>query len=124
MQTVSSGEPHEQYSIRVLRAGGEYGPAVSVYWNDRLDEFLDLYYYVVLIQSDTRTILINTGMPEDFSAFDQFVRKWQPSCRVYRDPNESTPALLRAAGVFPEQVDTVIITPITVYTTGNLSIFP
>lgn len=124
MQSVSSGEPQDLYSVRVLKAGGEYGPAVSVYWNDRLNEFLDLYYYVVLIQSGTRTILINTGMPEDFSAFDQFVRNWHPSCRIHREVNERTPALLTAAGVSPDQVDLVVITPITFYTTGNLSMFP
>lgn len=123
MQPVSYSESPELYSVRVLRAGGEYGPAVSVYWNDRLDEFVELYYYLVVIQSEKRTILLNTGMPEDFSAFDQFVKSWQPRCRVYRDTNESTPALLTSAGVSPEQVNLVLITPITVYTTGNLNMF-
>ena len=71
MQSVSSRAPEETYRVRVLKGGGEYGPAVSVYWNDRLNEYIDLNYYLVLIQNDKRRILINTGMPADFLAFHE-----------------------------------------------------
>jgi glyoxylase-like metal-dependent hydrolase (beta-lactamase superfamily II) len=124
MQTVSPHAPPERYSIRVFRGGGEYGPAVSVYWNDRLSEYLDLYYYIVLIQNEHRRILLNTGMPEDFSAFETFVKNWHPACRLYREESERPENILAGAGLAAADIDLVLITPLTVYTTGNLRLFP
>jgi glyoxylase-like metal-dependent hydrolase (beta-lactamase superfamily II) len=111
------------YSVRVFRGGGEYGPAVSVYWNDRLDQFCDLYYYVVVVQNADRTVVVNTGLPPDFRPFDAFVKSWHPQARVYREPEQATDVVLRQAGIDPTTVDIVALTPITVYTTGNLALF-
>jgi glyoxylase-like metal-dependent hydrolase (beta-lactamase superfamily II) len=124
MQTMSFDSGQDSFSVRVFRGGGEYGPAVSVYQNDRLDQFLDLYYYLVVLENQHRTIVINTGLPPDFSAFDRFVKSWHPRCRIYRAPEETPAAVLERAGVDPANVETVILTPLTVYTTGNLSLFP
>jgi glyoxylase-like metal-dependent hydrolase (beta-lactamase superfamily II) len=121
---VSSDAPSEPYSVQVFRGGGEYGPAVSLCWNERLTEFAELYYYLVLVRNSTQTILINTGMPEDFSAFEKFVQAWHPSCRLFREEDETPNAVLARAGVTPEQVDVVILTPLTIYSTGNLHLFP
>lgn len=108
----------------MFRAGGEYGPAASVYWNDRFTEYCDLYYYLVLIENKDRHILVNTGMPEDFSDFDRFVKAWNPACRIFRDPSERPEKILERIGLTPAGIDIVIITPLTVYTTGNLTLFP
>jgi glyoxylase-like metal-dependent hydrolase (beta-lactamase superfamily II) len=124
MQSVSPHAPSEKYSIRVFRGGGEFGPAVSVYWNSHLAECLELYYYLVLIQNEHRRILVNTGMPPDFSAFDRFVKEWHPACRLFRDDAERPAEILASAGLAPRQIDLVLITPLTVYTTGNLGLFP
>jgi glyoxylase-like metal-dependent hydrolase (beta-lactamase superfamily II) len=124
MQTVSPHASPERYSIRVFRGGGEYGPAVSVYWNNRLSEYLDLYYYIVLIQNERRRILVNTGMPADFSEFESFVKSWHPACRLYRDESERPEEILAGAGLTAADIDLVLITPLTVYTTGNLRLFP
>ncbi len=114
----------EIYSIEVYKAGGEYGPAVSVYYNSRLTEFLELYYFVVVLRSERRTVLINTGMPEDFSAFESFIKEWHAECRLFRAPDETTTAILSHAGIDPAGVEIVILTPLTIYTTGNVSLFP
>lgn len=124
MQSVSLQESLEPYSVRVLRGGGEYGPAASLCWNERLTEFAELYYYLVLIQNSQRTLLINTGMPDDLSAFEKFVQGWHPACRLFREESEKPAAALAQAGVAPQQVDVVILTPLTIYTTGNLKLFP
>jgi glyoxylase-like metal-dependent hydrolase (beta-lactamase superfamily II) len=124
MQSVSSYSPPERYRVRVFKGGGEYGPAVSVYWNDRLAEYVDLYYYIVLIQNEKRSILVNTGMPDDFSDFEKFVKAWHPACRLYREEAERLTSILESAGLTPEDIDLVLITPLTVYTTGNLRLFP
>ena len=123
MRFVSSHAPPERYSIRVFKGGGEFGPAVSVYWNDRLTEYLELNYYIVLIQNENRKILLNTGMPPDFSAFEAFVKGWNPACRLSREESERPAEILAGAGLAPGDIDTILITPLTVYTTGNLSLF-
>src|SRR5260370_22807406 len=111
MKLVSSEEPGSRYSVQVLKGGGEYGPAVSLCWNERLDEFAELYYSLVLIRNSERTILINTGMPDDFGAFESFIKAWHPRCRLFREESEKPAAALASAGVKPEQVETVILTP-------------
>src|SRR5215471_11069280 len=124
MQSVSPHAPSPLYSVRLFRGGGEFGPAVSVYWNNRLSDCLELYYYLALIQNQDRRILVNTGMPTDFSAFERFVQGWHPSCRLFRDESELPEKILARVGLTPEMIDTVLITPLTVYTTGNLHLFP
>lgn len=124
MQPISPDAPSARYSVRVFRAGGEYGPAASVYWNDRLAEYCDLYYYLALIENEDRRILVNTGMPEDFTEFENFVKAWNPNCRIYRDTSEGTKQILGSAGLTPADIDLVLITPLTVYSTGNLALFP
>jgi len=124
VKTISSHAPPKPYSVRVFRCGGEYGPASSVYWNDRLGECCELFYYVVLIENSERRILVNTGMPDDFSEFDAFVKSWNPVCRIYREETESPVRILASSGIAPTDIDVVLITPLTVYTTGNLALFP
>jgi glyoxylase-like metal-dependent hydrolase (beta-lactamase superfamily II) len=114
----------DSYSVRVFKGGGEYGPAASVYWNDKFDQFCDLFYYLVILQSPSRAIVINTGLPPDFSVFDTFVKAWHPSCRIYREPDETPEAILKRAGVNPADVGLVVLTPLTIYTTGNVALFP
>jgi glyoxylase-like metal-dependent hydrolase (beta-lactamase superfamily II) len=79
---------------------------------------------VVVLRSGRRTVVLNTGMPADFGAFNSFVQTWHNSCRIYRDEQESTEAVLAGAGVDPASVEVVILTPLTIYTTGNLRLFP
>jgi glyoxylase-like metal-dependent hydrolase (beta-lactamase superfamily II) len=123
MQTVSRQESSEPYSVKVFRGGGEYGPAASLCWNERLTEFAKLYYYFVLIRNSERTILVNTGLPEDYSAFQTFLTAWHPQCKLFRDESEKIAAVLAREGLSLEQVDTIVLTPLTVYTTGNLCLF-
>lgn len=108
----------------MVKAGSERGPAVSVYWNDRLTKSCELYYYVVVLRKGERTILINTGLPDDIEPLQQFVRKWHPDCHVSRGDDERTLEALARVGVDPVQVEKVILTPLTIYTTGELRLFP
>ncbi len=124
MKHISPDAPDVKYSIRVFRGGGEYGPAASVYWNDRFNECCDLYYYIILIEGGGRRILLNTGLPEDVTEFDRFVKAWNPVCKIYREPSERPAETLASVGLTPADIDLVLITPLTVYTTGNLALFP
>lgn len=123
-KSVALNEPCETYGITAIKVGAEYGPAVSVYWNDRLTDFCELYYYVVVLSNDKRTVLINTGLPDDISGFERFVQAWHPACRITRTEQERTVNALERASVNPECVEIVVLTPLTVYTTGQLGLFP
>jgi glyoxylase-like metal-dependent hydrolase (beta-lactamase superfamily II) len=112
------------WGVQVVKVGSERGPAVSVYWNDRLTDSCDLYYYVVVLRKGERTILINTGLPDDIEPFDAFVRDWHSDCRISRSEDERTAVALAHVGVDPAQVERVILTPLTIYTTGQLRLFP
>ena len=123
MQPFSPNAPSADYSVRVFRSGGEYGPAASVYWNDRLNEYCDLYYYLALIENQDRRILVNTGLPQDVTEFERFVKAWNPACSIYRDVSEQPAQILASVGLMPADIDMVLITPLTVYSTGNLALF-
>jgi glyoxylase-like metal-dependent hydrolase (beta-lactamase superfamily II) len=122
-KTVASDESCERYEVTAVKVGSEYGPAVSVYWNDRLTDFCELYYYILILQNERRTVLVNTGLPDDISAFERFVKAWHPECRIQRSEDERTAAALAHASVDPARVETVLVTPLTVYTTGQLPLF-
>ena len=124
MKIVDSYESCEQFRIEVVIVGSERGPAVSVHWNGRLEELCELYYYIVILRNERRTILINTGLPDDISTFERFAQAWHTECHVYRTDEERSPCALARASVDPAQVETVILTPLTVYTTGQLKLFP
>ena len=95
-----------------------------MYWNGRLEELCELYYYIVILRNERRTILINTGLPDDISMFEQFVQAWHPACHVYCTDEERSLCALARASVDTAQLETVILTPLTVYTTGQLKLFP
>jgi glyoxylase-like metal-dependent hydrolase (beta-lactamase superfamily II) len=106
----------EQFTVEIVRVGGEYGPAVSLEWNRRLTDFADLNYYIAILRSESRTVLVNSGLPEYIGNFEEFVKEWHPVCRIDRE--SSFP------DIAPGSVTHVVCTPLTVYTTGNLHLFP
>jgi glyoxylase-like metal-dependent hydrolase (beta-lactamase superfamily II) len=123
-KTGPPDESREIYEITVAKAGSERGPAVSVYWNQHLTEQCELNYYIAVLRNENRTVLINTGLPDDISPFENFVQEWHPDCHILRSENETTPAALNRLAVDPAAVETVILTPLTIYTTGQLALFP
>lgn len=111
------------YSADILDVGSETSPGPSVFWMDRFEQWVDLNYYAVLLRGGGRTILLNTGLPEDFSRYRQFVHDWHPRATVTRTSEQELLPSLARLGVTPDQVDTVIFTPLTVYTAGGLHWF-
>jgi glyoxylase-like metal-dependent hydrolase (beta-lactamase superfamily II) len=112
-----------EYTVQVLKMGSEISPSSSVFWNDRFGEWTELNYYAVLIQGDGHTILLNTGLPVDYSRYEQVARDWCAEATVARTEEDRVENALQRLGIVPDQVDTLLFTPLTVYTTGRLSIF-
>jgi glyoxylase-like metal-dependent hydrolase (beta-lactamase superfamily II) len=112
------------YTIQLLKMGQSDVPGPEVYWMSHFDQWLTLYFYMVVIQGGGRTILINTGPPGDLTEVN---RQWAsyagPRCRMVREENERPAAALATLGIAPEQVDHVLITPLQSYATGNIPLF-
>lgn len=99
-------------------------PWPEVYWMERFSDWTLLRFQIALIRGEGTTVLVNTGFPDDISALAAAWRNSLGARATLRRPEEwLTIRLLGAAGVHPEQVDHVIITPIQVYATGCLHLF-
>lgn len=92
---------------------------------DRWDEWVTLCFYVVLLRSEDGTVLVNAGPPEDLSAINTtwtgYLDGGRGAMRVAAD--EQLPGALAAHGVTPRDIDAVVLTPLTAYTTGRLELF-
>lgn len=118
------------YTIRVLSMGETTVPCAELYWMTRLVGWEPLTFWAVLVEHDERRILINTGFPRDYSALHKHWTTWAKAATdeeghvpVVRDEHWIVNAL-KNAGTRPEDIDHVLITPLTSYATGGLDQFP
>jgi len=127
--TKSEAAPIE-YTVRSISVGTFEEPGPAVLWQSRFDEWIRLRLQLVIIQSGGITALVNTALPDDLSALHaEFpdALMWQPPGRrgaTIRTPEELQGPALAAAGVRPDDVTHVILTPIVRYTTATLDQFP
>lgn len=112
------------YKVQVLKMGESEVPAPEVYWMSRWSEWERLYFYMVVIRGEGRTILINTGPPDDLSDLNE---RWKgfagPRCMLQRKESERPLASLKRIGIDPEEVTHVLVTPLQMYATANLQLF-
>ena len=119
-----------EYGVRSISVGTFEEPGPAVYWMARFDEWISLRLQLVLIRGAGRTIIVNTALPDDLSALHaEFptALMWQPPGRrgaTIRRPEELQVPALAAAGVAPDDVTDIILTPIVRYTTETLDAFP
>lgn len=113
------------YNLRLLRTGTVDVPAPEVYWMERFQDWTTLEFQMGLIQGGGKTIVVNTGFPEDIAGLAEAWRAFLGERARLQRPDEWRPQrALPALGVDPAQVDYVVITPLQLYSTGNLRLFP
>lgn len=114
-----------EYHLRLLPTGRLRVPAPQVYWMRRFAEWVDLEFQMAVIQGPGGTVVVNTGFPPDSS---RLASGWQerlgPPAVLERRAEWEPAAALQAVGVAPHTVDCVILTPLQLYATGNLRLFP
>jgi hypothetical protein len=119
-----------EYGVRSISVGTFEEPGPAVFWMQRFDEWISLRLQLVLIRGSGRTVLVNTALPDDLSGLHaEFptALMWQPPGQrgaTIRRPDELQVPALAAAGVAPEDVTDIILTPIVRYTTETLDAFP
>jgi glyoxylase-like metal-dependent hydrolase (beta-lactamase superfamily II) len=121
------------YRVRALKVGETEVNASECLFMQRVREWQRLVYVVLVLEGDGRTVVVNTGPPPDLAPLNEAWRTWgerlwgaaeggrRMQMRVLDE--ERLPAVLERAGVDPDAVDDVILTPIASYATGNLRVF-
>lgn len=114
------------FSIDVASMGQMDLPGPEVFWMSAWDEWFTATFWMVVARSDSHTVVVNTGPPEDLTALTELWRSSHPSGRkVFRRRPADTPgAALERLGVDPADVTHVVLSPTVVYTLGNLRMFP
>lgn len=101
------------YQVRSFTVAQSRVPGPQLFWMSNWEDWFPLHFQVVLIRSAEVTALVNTGPPADLTGFP----------RLRRTPPEGIEAVLAAAGVDPDQVTHVLLTPLQLYSTGNVPLF-
>lgn len=112
------------YTIQMLRTAEIEVPCPEVYWMEDFAGWTKLQFQMAVIRGHGKTILVNTGFPEDVTALAE---AWSdflgPRARLVRPDTWRTRILLAEAGIDPADVDHVLVTPIQLYATGCLHLF-
>ena len=118
------------YSVRSISVGTFEEPGYAVFWMAQEPDWVTLRLQLVLIEGHGIKALVNTALPDDLSTLHaEFptALMWQPPGHrgaTIRTPAELQRPALAAAGVTPEEITHVILTPIVRYTTDTLDEFP
>ncbi len=113
------------WSVQLVKVGESEVRGPEAFWMDRWDEWVTLFFYVVVLRDGDQTVLVNAGPPADLAPINAvwtgYLDGERGAMRVAE--SERLPAALAAHGVEPCDVDTVVLTPLTAYTTGRLELF-
>jgi hypothetical protein len=118
------------YRITALAMGETNVPSAEIYWMTKLVGWEALTFWAFLIENDDHRVLLNTGFPRDYSALHNHWTAWAKSATgeeghvpVVHEEQWIVNAL-KAKKLTPEQIDHVLVTPLTSYATGGLDQFP
>lgn len=104
------------YEVRLVPTGTGSFPGSMVFWgSDHLVRH-DLTFHSVLVRGNGRTILINTGFPDDLTAIDD---AYSRSMGTTITREEALLDQLADLGVRPTDVTDVILAPLGLYSTGS-----
>ena len=112
------------YSVQALKMAQGEVPGPEVYWMSHWDEWVPLYFYMVVLRGNGITAIINTGPPADISQLNRAWREFAgPRCQMIRNEEERPERALAAIGINPARVDFVLLTPLQAYATANIPMF-
>ncbi len=113
------------YTVRAFNAGTFWVPGPEVYWMNRWGTLEEMNTLIFLVQGGGRNILINTEPPRDLSVLnDAWVKFFgYPEAQIARSEEQLPENILRAQGLAPGDISTVIVTPLQAYATANIHLF-
>jgi glyoxylase-like metal-dependent hydrolase (beta-lactamase superfamily II) len=112
------------YEVNVLKMGQCDVAGPEVYWMSHWNNWVQLYFWMVVIRGKGRTAIINTGPPADLTVLNE---RWSSGFgergKLIRAESERPVAALATLGIKPDDVDCVLITPLQIYATANIQLF-
>lgn len=113
------------YSVRAFNAGTFWVPGPEVYWMQHWEKREKMNVILYLVQGGGQNILINTGPPQDLSVLNQ---AWLgffgfAESQIERPTDQLPQNILAAQGLTPDDISTVIVTPLQAYATANIPLF-
>jgi glyoxylase-like metal-dependent hydrolase (beta-lactamase superfamily II) len=114
-----------KYSVQALNAGTFWVPGPEVYWMHGWERREEMNVIVYLVRGGGQNILINTGPPQDLSILNKAWRDFfgYPEAQIARSEAQLPQNLLKAQALSPEDISTVIVTPLQAYATANIHLF-
>ncbi|MGH3097065.1 MAG: hypothetical protein ACRDMV_13845 [Streptosporangiales bacterium] len=114
----------EGYQVRLLPVGRSEIPGPELFWMSGWQEWYPLTFQVALIQGPGVVALVNTGPADDLDLLNE---RWSQvlgeRALMRRDEGERPLDHLDRLGIAPSQVTHVILTPLQLYTVGNVLAF-
>lgn len=113
------------YSVKMIPTAEVEVPFPEVYWMESFQEWTTLRFQLAIVRSEDNIILVNTGFPDDIDGIAKAWAAYLGDRAVLQRPEDARmTAILQKENIKPEHVTHVIITPIQLYATGNLHLFP
>jgi glyoxylase-like metal-dependent hydrolase (beta-lactamase superfamily II) len=113
------------YTIRAFNAGTFWVPGPEVFWMHGWGTREEMNVLMFLVQGRGRNILINTGPPRDLTVLNaawlDFFK--YPEAQISRTDDQLPESILRSQGLTPDDISTVIVTPLQAYATANIHLF-
>jgi len=112
------------FEVQVLKMGQCEVAGPEVYWMSHWNDWIELYFWMVVIRGRGKTAIINTGPPADLTELNA---RWRSAFgergQLVRQESERPVTALASLGIRPEDVDYVLITPLQIYATANIQLF-
>lgn len=115
-----------KYTVQAFNAGTFWVPGPEVYWMENWNQREEMNILIYLIRGGGKNILINTGPPQDLGIINQAWLSFFgfPEAKIVRSEEQLPQNILRSQGLAPEDISTVVVTPLQAYATANIPMFP
>jgi hypothetical protein len=113
------------FGVQMLKVGEGDIPGPELLWLSGWDEWFRLDFQIALIRGPGVCALVNTGPAEDLAQMnDHWATVLGDRARMRREEGWRVMTQLASAGVAPEDVTHIILTPLQLYSTSNVDRFP
>ena len=113
------------YTVQAFNAGTFWVPGPEVYWMERWNTREEMNLILYLVRGGGHNILVNTGPPQDLTELNAGWLKFFgfPEAQIVRTEEQRPQNILKSQGLTPDDIDTVIVTPLQAYSTANIHLF-
>jgi glyoxylase-like metal-dependent hydrolase (beta-lactamase superfamily II) len=112
------------YEVHALKMGQCEVAGPEVYWMSHWNDWVTLYFWMIVIRGNGITAIINTGPPADLTDLNaRWIGAFGERGTMKRAESERPVNALASLGIAPEDVTHVLVTPLQSYATANIQLF-